>query len=274
MPTENTRNYKQICNEFSDGFLNFSMILQKLKSKKYGPGNNKIKTDSLIADIRRIFNVAEKYYTYDSNSIRISRILESYFENEINKLNKMPFLGAAEAASNTITIPARPDKKAYKHKGESARPAPTSRRYDDYSEDIDSASSSSYRKKKKDKKKDKSKKKKKKKYDRDSQDAPERTSIGNMENGIDLNEDIEKGEAFGSTHGNTMQKQILYDNIIKYLSVTQKKGIIPIIKEQLSKEDPVGYQKMIKSNQKFEFDLFNLSDKTCQRLEQYVNKCI
>ena len=61
---------------------------------------------------------------------------------------------------------------------------------------------------------------------------------------------------------------------MEYLTITQKKGIIPIVQEQLSKEDPVSYQQMIKSNQKFEFDLFSLPDTTCQRLEQYVNDCI
>lgn len=82
-----------------------------------------------------------------------------------------------------------------------------------------------------------------------------------------MNEEIEKGDAYGSNNGNTIQKQALYNNIIKYLSVAQKKGIIPIVQEQLSKEDSVGYQNMIKSNQKFEFDLFNLSETTCLRLE-------
>jgi len=37
----------------------------------------------LIADIRKIFFVCEKYYSYDANSIRISRTLESFFEAEL-----------------------------------------------------------------------------------------------------------------------------------------------------------------------------------------------
>jgi hypothetical protein len=61
---------------------------------------------------------------------------------------------------------------------------------------------------------------------------------------------------------------------MEFLTIAQKKGIIPIVQEQLSKEDPVSYQQMIKSNQKFEFDLFSLPDTTCQRLEQYVNECM
>ena len=92
--------------------------------------------------------------------------------------------------------------------------------------------------------------------------------------GMDLYDDIEKGEAYGSGSRVMCSRQKLYDNIIQYLTMSQKKGIIPIVQEQMSKDDPNGYQNMIKSNQKFEFDLFNLPDSTCERLETYVNDCI
>lgn len=110
MPNENTRNQKAINNEFkADGFTNFNIILQKLKSKKYGPGN-KIKTESIAADVRRVFNVCEKYYSYDANSIRISRTLESFFENEINKLNKSK-PGNEGDYTGTISFPAKIENK-------------------------------------------------------------------------------------------------------------------------------------------------------------------
>jgi hypothetical protein len=44
-----------------------------------------------------------------------------------------------------------------------------------------------------------------------------------------LNEEIEKGEAYGSNSGNLVQKQRLYNNITEYLTISQKKGIIPIV---------------------------------------------
>jgi hypothetical protein len=76
--------------EYSGGFLNFNIILQKLKDKKYGSGKNMNKAEQLTSDVRKIFYVCEKYYGYDSTSIRISRTLESFFENEISKLKKQP----------------------------------------------------------------------------------------------------------------------------------------------------------------------------------------
>lgn len=48
------KNYKQIIGYLKlhqVEFMNLNMILQKLKAKKYGPGNNKIKIDTLEADI-------------------------------------------------------------------------------------------------------------------------------------------------------------------------------------------------------------------------------
>jgi hypothetical protein len=88
IPTESTKNYKQIMAEWDGGFLNFNIIFQKLKSKKYGPGKNLVKTDLIIADIRRVFQVCEKCYSHDPTSLRISRTLEGFFENELKQLQK------------------------------------------------------------------------------------------------------------------------------------------------------------------------------------------
>ena len=43
-------------NDFgSSGFLNFNIILQRLKNKKYGPGKQNVKHEMLLADVRKIF---------------------------------------------------------------------------------------------------------------------------------------------------------------------------------------------------------------------------
>ena len=67
--------------------MNLNIILQKLKSKKYGPGKNMIKLDVLVQDIKKIFKICEKYYSYDPTSLRISRTLEQYFEQELKTVN-------------------------------------------------------------------------------------------------------------------------------------------------------------------------------------------
>ena len=90
-----------------------------------------------------------------------------------------------------------------------------------YSERDKYDSSFSYKRIKKDKKKDKKKNKKKnkdRKHDRDSDDDKDNNSIGNV-NAVDLNEEIEKGDAFGSSSGNFAQKQRLYNNIMEFLTI-------------------------------------------------------
>ena len=62
------------------GYLNFNMILQRLKSKKYGPGKNMIKESDLLFNIRNVFRICEKYYHFDPLSMRISKILEAHFD--------------------------------------------------------------------------------------------------------------------------------------------------------------------------------------------------
>jgi hypothetical protein len=89
IPTSDTKNNKQINLEFANtGHLNFNTILQRLKTKKYGPGRNMIKVDQLNNDIRKIFSVCEKYYSYHPISIRVSRTLESFFENKLAKMKQ------------------------------------------------------------------------------------------------------------------------------------------------------------------------------------------
>lgn len=90
-------------NDFgTSGFLNFNIILQRLKNKKYGPGKQNVKHDLLCADIRKIFQVCEKYFNFDPISIRVSRTLESYFENEIKKIERGEPT-KADLAANTQT---------------------------------------------------------------------------------------------------------------------------------------------------------------------------
>ena len=93
---DNTKNYKGIMRKFSStGFLNFNIIMQKIKTKKYNVGKN-FDSELVINDINKIFEVCEKYCSYDPNSIRISRTLEGFFENQLAKLNKKIAKGAAK----------------------------------------------------------------------------------------------------------------------------------------------------------------------------------
>lgn len=108
--------------------------------------------------------------------------------------------------------------------------------FEDFSEKHD-------KKKKKDKK-DKKKKDKKKKRD---SDADEDESLGLFD------EENEK-------------KQKMFENITKYLTIEQKKGIVPIV--QSLEEGNHAVQK------KFEFDLFSLPQDKFLRLEKYVQECM
>ena len=47
-----------------------------------------IKIELIITDIRKVFQVCEKFYGYDANSIRISRTLEAFFEGELKSYYK------------------------------------------------------------------------------------------------------------------------------------------------------------------------------------------
>lgn len=55
---------------------------------------------------------------------------------------------------------------------------------------------------------------------------------------------------------------------MKHLNTQQKKGIIPIVQEQMNQDGNMQQQ------QKFEFDLFSLPKSTCMRLVKYVDECI
>lgn len=185
-------------NEFgSSGYLNFNTILQRLKNKKYGPGKQNVKHDLLLADVRKIFTICEKYYTYDPVSIRVCRTLETYFENEVKKMEKTD-----NYKMETNSQPSRNQDK----KKTGVRQG--FKNDDDSDYDKNENSSYSYKKIKKDKKKDKKKVKKKNKdrrNGRDSDDGNEQNSIDNV-NAVDLNEEIEKGEAYGPNSGNLVQK--------------------------------------------------------------------
>lgn len=56
----------------------------------------------------------------------------------------------------------------------------------------------------------------------------------------------------------------LYNQIMKYLTAEQKKGIIPIVQECESA--------LTAANQKFEFDLFGLPPSTFDKLQDYINE--
>jgi len=58
----------------------------------------------------------------------------------------------------------------------------------------------------------------------------------------------------------------MFENITKYLTIEQKKGIVPIV--QSFEEEGQATQK------KFEFDLFSLPADKFERLEQYVQQCM
>jgi len=84
VPNEHSKFFQEMKMEnHGVGYLNFNMILQRLKSKKYGPGKNMIKEDILQMNIRNVFRICEKYYGFDPLSMRISKILEEHFEKEL-----------------------------------------------------------------------------------------------------------------------------------------------------------------------------------------------
>jgi hypothetical protein len=70
------------------GYLNFNMILHRLKTKKYGPGKNMIKEEVLKHHISNVFRNCEKFYSHNALSIRLSGILEAHYQQELkNSIN-------------------------------------------------------------------------------------------------------------------------------------------------------------------------------------------
>ena len=61
------------------GYLNFNMILHRLKTKKYGPGKNMIKEEVLKHHITNVFRNCVKYYQHDPISMRLYKILEAHY---------------------------------------------------------------------------------------------------------------------------------------------------------------------------------------------------
>ena len=99
---DTTKNYKGIMRKFSStGFMNFNIIMHKIKTKKYNTGKI-FDSDSVINDIKKIFEVCEKYCSFDPNSIRISRTLEGFFENQLNKMNKKPVKAGFKNDENSV----------------------------------------------------------------------------------------------------------------------------------------------------------------------------
>ena len=64
--------------------MNFVIILQRLKAKKYGPGRNIIKEEILQQHILRVFSYCEEHFGHDEESLRISHILRDFFEYQLN----------------------------------------------------------------------------------------------------------------------------------------------------------------------------------------------
>ena len=54
-----------------------------MRNKKYGPGKNIVKENVILSNIRNVFRNCEKYFSHDEASVRLSRILEAHFENEM-----------------------------------------------------------------------------------------------------------------------------------------------------------------------------------------------
>ena len=68
----------------SEGYLNFQMIQHRMRNKKYGPGKNIMKEGMMLYNIRNVFRICDKYFSHDAASVRLSRILEKHFENELS----------------------------------------------------------------------------------------------------------------------------------------------------------------------------------------------
>ena len=156
----------------------------------------------------------------------------------MKKISKLP--GNDKGANNTISFNVAPTK------GNINKGKKNAKDLVEFDYESEGLSSDSNKKKKKDKKK-KDKKKNKDSSNRQTEDEMK---------------------------GSMTVKQRLYDNIMQFLTIPQKKGIIPIVQDELSKLDPENFQQMNQQNQKFEFDLFSLPAQTCQRLEIYVNQCM
>lgn len=45
-----------------EGFLNFQMILYRMRNKKYGAGKNIVKDNLIQTNIRNIFRICEEYF--------------------------------------------------------------------------------------------------------------------------------------------------------------------------------------------------------------------
>lgn len=214
-----------------------------MRNKKYGPGKNFIKEELIQRDIRTVFGICERYYSTDAVSLRISRVLQKHFENELSVSPIIP-----------SEVPGRPGDEngngLMKDDDEDEQEGGEGEDGDDDGGDDGSESAGGRKKDKKDKKREKKDKKKKDKK------VVGAAAEGGTNDASELNteDDASQIEA----------KQQLFDVITKRLTMEQKKGIIPIVFQQEAQN----------KKQKFEFDLFSLEPQVFKRLEEYVKSCV
>jgi hypothetical protein len=65
------------------GYLNFYMIIQRLRSKKYGPGKNRLNEELLQGHIKNVFKICRSFFSSDSQSMKVSKILEDFYDKQI-----------------------------------------------------------------------------------------------------------------------------------------------------------------------------------------------
>lgn len=259
-----------------EGYLNFQMIQHRLRNKKYGPGRNIMKEGMILLNIRNVFRICEKYFPQDEPSVRLSRILEKHFENELSvspNLKAQAFRIPKKGAELAEEEKQMKNKPANNLKGDDRNHLDNKRsnskdhyevNENGFEGQMDPAAghsvSSKKKKDKKDKKKDKKDKKKKKDHKdqkqashRDKEQKSSQQQKARTEN---------HSEEDGDSHYEV--KQQLFEVITTKLTIEQKKGIIPIVFQ-----DDSGNKK-----QKFEFDLFSLEPHVFKKLEEYVQSCV
>ena len=210
VPNEQSKFFNDMKNENQGvGYLNFNMILQRLKSKKYGPGKNMIKESDLQLNIRNVFRICERYYNFDPLSMRISKILEEHFEKELAQSPDIKCVKFTPTNSKGDLF--NVNKASRKENGlvGGKRGSQIGSNDDDGIDEMSSIHSDDDKKRKRDKKKDKKDKKDKKRKDKKHKGS--RSSEGS--------EDKDQQNI----------KQKLYEDITNLLNVDQKKGIIPIV---------------------------------------------
>lgn len=263
IPDKDSDRYEEIQRENDgEGYLNFQMILFRMKKKKYGSGLNNVKENLIINHTRNIFRMCKRYFSRDEASMKLCKILETFFENELAIISNQK--GTNSKSKNGEAA----GEEAGHKKQKDAHDLRRSSSQDEYGDNASgndyqarSVSSKSRKKKdKKDKKKDKKDKKKKNKdkdnkKDHDNQKKAAKVQLENVNS--DEEEEAEDDDSQFES------KQQLFEIITTRLTIEQKKGIIPIV-----------FQDDGNKKQKFEFDLFSLEPVVFKRLEEYVQNCL